>query len=405
MGSIAHQLEELSRGVAEIISTEDLERKLTASVQQGRPLQIKLGVDPTGSDLTLGHTVVLRKLRQFQDFGHQVVLIIGDFTGRIGDPSDKTEARRQLSEEEVNRNAATYLEQVGKVLDLDRLIVRRNSEWLGKLNFADVLGLASQMTVARMLEREDFAKRYAEERPIHLHEFMYPLMQGYDSVALEADVELGGMDQKFNLLVGRQLQREAGQDPQVCFLMPLLVGTDGVEKMGKSLGNYIGITEPPNDMYGKVMSIPDNVMIDYYTLVTDVPLTEIRAIEAGLADGSRHPRDVKMDLAHTIVRLFHDQAAADAAAEHFRRVFQQGDVPEEMPDVVVPAAETAALTPVRLVMIAGFAPSNSEARRLVAQGAVSLDGAKLEDAQAVVAVRNGQVLRVGKRRFGRVRIG
>lgn len=404
MGSIAHQLEELSRGVAEIISTEDLERKLATSLQQQRPLQIKLGVDPTGTDLTLGHTVVLRKLRQFQDFGHQVILIIGDFTGRIGDPSDKTEARRQLTEEEVAHNASTYLEQVSKVLDVDRLIVRYNSEWLGKLNFADVLELASQMTVARMLEREDFAKRYAEGRAIHLHEFMYPLMQGYDSVALKADVELGGMDQKFNLLVGRQLQRDAGQDPQVCFLMPLLVGTDGVEKMGKSLGNYIGITELPNDMYGKVMSVPDNVMIDYYTLVTDVPLPEIRAIETGLADGTRHPRDVKMQLAHTIVRLFHGAAAADEAAAHFRRVFQQGDIPEEMPDVVVPADAVSSLTPVRLVTLAGFAPSSSEARRLVTQGAVSLDGDRVSDPQAVVPVRNGQVLRVGKRRFGRLRI-
>lgn len=404
MASIAHQLDELSRGVAEIISTEDFERKLKASLQQGRPLQVKLGVDPTGSDLTLGHTVVLRKLRQFQDFGHQVTLVIGDFTGRVGDPSGKNEARRQLSEDEVARNAATYLEQVGKVLDLERLIVRRNSEWLAPLNFADVVGLASQMTVARMLEREDFAKRYAEERPIHLHEFLYPLMQGYDSVALQADVELGGMDQKFNLLVGRQLQRDAGQDAQVCFLMPLLVGTDGVEKMGKSLGNYIGINEAPNDMYGKVMSIPDNVMIDYYTLVTDVPMAEIRAIEAGLADGTRHPRDVKMHLAHTIVRLFHGTAAADDAAAHFRRVFQQGDVPEKMPDVVVPGADLAALTPVRLVMLAGFAPSNSEARRLVTQGAVSLDGVRLEDPAATVAVQSGQVLRVGKRRFGRLRV-
>ncbi|KYH32324.1 tyrosine--tRNA ligase [Moorella mulderi DSM 14980] len=396
---VERQLKVLRRGVAEIIPEEDLKAKLKKSLSTGKPLRVKLGLDPTAPDIHLGHTVVLQKLRQFQELGHQVIIIIGDFTGRIGDPTGKSETRRQLSEAEVLANAETYKEQIFKILDPARTEVTFNSRWLARLTFADVIQLAAKITVARMLEREDFARRYQENRPISVHEFFYPLMQGYDSVALAADVELGGTDQKFNLLMGRHLQREYGQEPQVAMMMPILPGLDGVQKMSKSLGNYIGINEPAREMYGKTMSLPDELMLTYFELVTAVPLEELEAIRQGLADGSLHPRDVKMRLAREIAGLYHGEAAAREAEKEFRQVFQLGDLPEEMPEVIV--SEARVWLP-RLMVQAGLAPSTSEARRLIRQGAVKLDGARLDDPDAEIDVPDGAVLQAGKRRFARL---
>ncbi|WXJ95423.1 Tyrosine--tRNA ligase [Neomoorella carbonis] len=398
---VERQLKVLRRGVAEIIPEEDLKAKLKKSLSTGKPLRVKLGLDPTAPDIHLGHTVVLQKLRQFQDLGHQVIIIIGDFTGRIGDPTGKSETRRQLSEAEVLANAETYKEQIFKILDPARTEVTFNSQWLARLTFADVIQLAAKITVARMLEREDFARRYQDNRPISVHEFFYPLMQGYDSVALASDVELGGTDQKFNLLIGRQLQREYGQEPQVAMMMPILPGLDGVQKMSKSLGNYIGIDEPPKEMYGKTMSLPDDLMLTYFELVTTVSLEEMETIRQGLADGSLHPRDVKMRLAREIVGLYHGEAAAREAEKEFRQVFQLGDLPEEMPEVIV---EEARMWLPRLMVQAGLAPSTSEARRLIRQGAVKLNGERLLDPDAEIAVHDGQVLQAGKRKFARLRV-
>jgi tyrosyl-tRNA synthetase len=399
---VNRQLKILHRGVAEIVPAEDLRAKLQQSLATGRPLRVKLGLDPTAPDIHLGHTVVLQKLRQFQDLGHQVIIIIGDFTGKIGDPTGKTETRRQLTEAEVQANAATYKEQIFKILLPDRTEVTFNSRWLGRLTFAGVIELAAKTTVARMLEREDFSRRYQENRPISVHEFFYPLMQGYDSVALEADVELGGTDQKFNLLMGRQLQREYGQEPQVAMMMPILPGLDGVQKMSKSLGNYIGVSEAPAEMYGKTMSLPDELMLTYFELVTAVPLEELEAIREGLAAGSLHPRDTKMRLAREIVTLYHGAAAARAAEREFRQVFQQGDLPEEMPEVRINAARV--WLP-RLMVQANLAPSTSEARRLISQGAVKLDGERLADPDVEIGIRDGAVIQAGKRKFARLQRG
>lgn len=395
------QLEQLRRGAAEIISEEELLEKLRRSRREGRPLRVKLGLDPTAPDIHLGHTVVLRKLRQFQDLGHQVVLIIGDFTGRIGDPTGKSVTRPQLTEEEVRANAATYARQLGKILDPARTEIVFNNDWLGRLTFAEVIHLAARYTVARMLERDDFAQRYREGRPIAIHEFLYPLAQAYDSVAVRADVELGGTDQKFNLLVGREIQREYGQEAQVALLMPLLEGTDGRDKMSKSLGNYIGIDEPPAEMFGKTMSIPDELIVKYMTLVTDLDLEEIRGLERGMAAGEVNPRDAKLRLAHALVRMYHGQEAADAAREEFLRVFSRGELPSELPELAVAAGEMDA---VRLLRETGMAASNSEARRLIGQGAVRLDGLRVTDPNAPLRIADGAVLQVGKRRFARLRV-
>lgn len=399
---IERQLKIIRRGVAEIIPEEDLKDKLERSLAEGKPLRVKLGLDPTAPDIHLGHTVVLQKLRQFQELGHQVIIIIGDFTGRIGDPTGKSETRRQLSEAEVLANAETYKEQIFKILDPARTEVTFNSRWLANLTFTDVIQLAAKITVARMLEREDFARRYQENRPISVHEFFYPLMQGYDSVALAADVELGGTDQKFNLLMGRHLQREYGQEPQVAVMMPILPGLDGVQKMSKSLGNYIGINEPPQEMYGKTMSLPDELMLTYFELVTTVSLEELESIRKGLADGTLHPRDVKMRLAREIVGLYHGEAAALEAEEEFRKVFQLGDLPQDIPEVTI--KETQIWLP-RLMVQAGLAPSTSEARRLIRQGAVKMDGQRLDDPDAELVVKDGTVLKAGKRKFVRLRCG
>ncbi|WP_258359974.1 tyrosine--tRNA ligase [Moorella sulfitireducens (nom. illeg.)] len=398
---VERQLKVLRRGVAEIVPEEDLKAKLKKSISTGTPLRVKLGLDPTAPDIHLGHTVVLQKLRQFQELGHKVIIIIGDFTGRIGDPTGKSETRRQLSEGEVLANAETYKEQIFKILDPGRTEVTFNSRWLARLTFADVIQLAARITVARMLEREDFARRFQENRPISVHEFFYPLMQGYDSVALEADVELGGTDQKFNLLMGRQLQRDFGQEPQVAMMMPILPGLDGMQKMSKSLGNYIGINEPAKEMYGKTMSLPDELMLTYFELVTTVSLEELETIKQGLASGYLHPRDVKMRLAREIVSLYHSEEAAREAEKEFRQVFQLGDLPEEMPEVTV--SDTRMWLP-RLMVQAGLAPSTSEARRLIRQGAVKLDGARLDDPDTEINVQDGAVLQAGKRKFARLRL-
>ncbi|MBC7107161.1 MAG: tyrosine--tRNA ligase [Firmicutes bacterium] len=399
MEPLATQLELIRRGVAEIIPEEDLVRKLERAIARREPLRVKLGLDPTAPDIHLGHTVVLHKMRQFQELGHQVIIILGDFTARIGDPTGRSETRKPLSAEEIEANAATYREQIFKVLDPERTRVVFNSQWLAPLTFADVIALAAKYTVARMLEREDFGRRFREGSPIGIHEFLYPLMQGYDSVALAADVELGGTDQKFNLLVGRGLQREYGQEPQVAITMPILEGLDGVQKMSKSLGNYVGITEPPGEMYGKIMSLPDELMVRYFELVTAVPTGEVRAIAEGLASGRLHPRDVKMRLAREIVTAYHSPEAAERAEAEFVRVFRHRDLPEEVPAFRV--APGRVWLP-RLMVEAGLAPTTSEARRLIQQGGVKVDGIPVADPAAEIVPAEGMVIRAGKRRFVRL---
>lgn len=400
MKSVEEQLAQMSFGAAEILPLDELRKKLERAVATNTPLRVKLGLDPSAPDIHLGHTVVLRKLKQFQDLGHQIVLIIGDFTGRIGDPSGKSTARKPLTEEQVLANAKTYEDQIFKILDRDKTEVHFNSEWLGKMNFADVLTLAAKYTVARMLERDDFQKRYTEGRPISLHEFMYPLMQGYDSIAIKADIEFGGTDQKFNLIVGRHLQSETGMEPQVVITMPLLEGLDGVQKMSKSLGNYIGIDEDPTEMYGKAMSIPDELMARYFMLVTDMPREEQEQLAQGLKDGSVHPRDAKMLLAKTIVELYHGAAAAEAAEQEFVRVFQERDLPSEIEELSIDAGEV--WLP-QLLNTAGMVSSNSEGKRMIQQGSVRVNGEKVTEEN--YTLQNDDVLQVGKRKYRRIRLG
>ena len=400
--SPSEQLELLRRGTTEIIT----EQALLAKLERRRPLNVKLGLDPTAPDLHIGNAIVLHKLRQFQDLGHQAILVIGDFTGLIGDPSGKSETRPALTPEEVEENARTYRAQYSLILDADRTRVVFNSQWLRPMTFHDVIRLAGRATVHRLLERDDFAKRYREHQPIHLHELLYPLCQAYDSVAIQADVELGGTDQKFNNLMGRELQREVGQDPQVVVLTPLLPGLDGVHKMSKSLGNAIGITEPPNEMYGKVMSVPDELMITYFEYCTLVPLPEVRALEAALRGSQAHPRDVKKRLAREITARYHGQAAAEAAEREFERVFAARELPEEIPEVPVSRRRLrdGAIRLVHLLVELGLVESNGEARRLISQGGVSVDGKRVADSEAEVPVRDGLLVRVGRRRFARVRL-
>ena len=405
MISIDEQIKIISKGADEIIDIEDLKAKLEKSQKEGKPLRVKLGLDPTAPDIHLGHAVVLRKIKQLQDLGHKAIIIIGDFTGMIGDPSGRSKTRPALTKEEVLENARTYQEQIFKVIDRDKTEVRFNSEWLGALNFSDVIVLASRHTVARMLEREDFKKRFEEHESIGIHEFFYPLMQGYDSVAIEADIELGGTDQRFNLLMGRTIQRDYGQESQVALMMPLLEGTDGVEKMSKSLGNYIGIYEEPNEMYGKVMSIPDELMIKYYELATDIHPDEISKIKAGLEDGSYHPRDAKMRLAREITSLYHSEEAAQKAEEQFKAVFQRGGMPDEIPTFEVPQdiISQEGVDMARLIVEAGLAPSTSQARRLISQGAIRVNGEKTDELKNPT-LKDQDVVQVGKRNFIRVRL-
>ena len=395
------QFEVLKRGTIEVISEEALLAKLSL----GRPLRIKLGLDPTAPDIHIGNAIVLQKLRQFQDLGHEAILVIGDFTGLIGDPSGKSETRPALSPAEIEQNAKTYRDQYSLILDPSRARVVFNSQWLGPMKFYDVITLASRTTVHRILERDDFAKRYTERLPIHLHELLYPLCQAYDSVAIEADVELGGTDQKFNNLMGRELQRELGQDPQVVVLTPLLPGLDGVQKMSKSLGNAIGITDPPNEMYGKVMSLPDELMIPYFEYCTLAPLDEVRAIAARLSSGELHPRDVKKRLAREITARYHGDAAARGAEAEFERVFAARELPEEIAEVDFPRdrLRNGVVRLIHLLVELGLADSNAEARRLVSQGGVTLDGKRINQ-DVDVAVHDGSLVRVGRRRFARVRL-
>ncbi|WP_421617628.1 tyrosine--tRNA ligase [Brevibacillus sp. TJ4] len=403
---VERQLAILRRGAMEIIPEEDLRRKLERFVVTGKPLKVKLGLDPSAPDIHVGHTVVLQKMRQFQELGHEIQLLIGDFTGRIGDPTGKSETRKQLTEEQVKHNAQSYVEQFGKVLDSSRVTVHYNSTWLAPMTFADVVGLAAKTTVARMMERDDFEKRFNSGLPISVHEFFYPLMQGYDSVALESDVELGGTDQKFNLLMGRNLQKEYGQEQQVIITMPLLEGLDGVQKMSKSLGNYIGVNEEPNEIYGKAMSVPDELMMRYYELATDLSLEELEALRAGLADGSVHPRDAKMRLAKTFVRMYHGAEAAEEAENYFKTVFQQRALPTDIPEVTVDlsAYENGEANIVNLAFDLGLAASKGEARRMVQQGAVKVNEEKVDDINQSVKLTAGMVVQVGKRKFAKINL-
>jgi tyrosyl-tRNA synthetase len=403
---VERQMELISRGAVEIIPEEEMRQKVMTSVVTGEPLRVKLGMDPSAPDLHVGHTVVLQKLRQFQELGHEVQLIIGDFTGRIGDPTGKSETRKQLSEEDVRRHAETYKKQIYKVLDPEKTKVYYNSEWLAPMTFADVVSLSAKVTVARMLERDDFTKRYQGGLPISIHEFFYPLMQGMDSVALKTDVELGGTDQKFNLLMGRTLQKEYGTEPQVAITMPLIEGLDGVQKMSKSLGNYIGIDEEPNEIYGKSMSVPDELILKYFGLATDMAGEEVIRLEKGLRDGSVHPRDAKMSLSHTLVRMYHGREAADAAQQHFVTVFQQKALPEDIEDYIVPEGELeeGKMTLIKLLTLLGFAASNAEARRSIQQGAVKWNGEKCSDTHGKIVPQDGDVVQVGKRKFARLKL-
>ncbi|HAH86485.1 MAG TPA: tyrosine--tRNA ligase [Armatimonadetes bacterium] len=398
-------MELIKRGAIEIIPEDELRTKLKKSQETGVPLRLKLGLDPTAPDIHLGHAVVLRKLRQFQDLGHEVIIIIGDFTASIGDPSGRSVTRPLLTQEEIEKNAKTYAEQYCRVLDAEKTRVVFNSEWLGKLDFAGVIRLAAKVTVARVLERDDFATRLSEGRPIGLHEILYPVCQAYDSVALKSDVELGGMDQKFNILMGRDLQREFGQEPQIAIFMPILVGLDGLQKMSKSLGNYVGITEPAGEMFGKLMSIPDDVMPQYFELCTNVPMPEVREIEAGMLSGRIHPMDAKKRLAREIVTIYHSKEAAQAAQAEFEHVFSNREIPTDIEGVKVPASavKEGKVWIVRLLKdLAGFASTNSEARRLIEQGGVTLDGEKITNPNAELKLKSGQVLRAGRLKFGRI---
>ena len=400
MISAQEQVRQIKHGVADLINEQDLVKKIEKSIKENKPLVVKLGLDPTAPDIHLGHTVPLRKLRLFQEFGHQVVIVIGGFTARIGDPTGKSVTRPPLTKEEVLKNAETYKTQIFKVLDPEKTIVRDNSEWLESMNFADVLRLASSYTVARMMERDDFSKRFKEGRPIGVHEFMYPLMQGQDSVALHADVEFGGTDQTFNLLMGRHLQELEGQEPQVVITMPLLEGLDGVQKMSKSLGNYIGIDEEPKEMYGKAMSIPDELMMRYFMLVTDMPIEEQEDMEKRLESGELHPRDAKMQLARTIVRLYHGEEAALEAEEEFKRVFQQRALPTDIPEYVMDAPTEPIFVP-QFCTDAGLTASNGEARRSIKAGAFKVNGEKYTEEN--LKLEDGMIVQVGKRKFVKIK--
>ncbi|MDX1935343.1 MAG: tyrosine--tRNA ligase [Capsulimonadales bacterium] len=394
--TIDEQVARLSRGVQLIVPENGLRAKLEKSRKTGKPLIVKLGLDPTAPDIHLGFAVVLRKLRQFQDLGHTVVIIIGDYTALIGDPSGRSATRPMLSEEEIRQNGATYVDQLASILDRERTIVRFNSEWLGKLSFADLVRLTSRMTVAQVLTREDFARRFEAKQPISLHELLYPLAQAYDSVAIEADVEMGGQDQTFNILAGRDLQESVGQDQQIGVFMPLLVGLDGQKKMSKSLGNYIGIRETPLDQYSKVMSLGDDLMREYFLLCTDVPENEFSAMIAGAGN----PMEVKHRLAGEIVKIYHGPEAAEQAGAEWRRIHSKGEFPADAPEVTVSENPIGI---VALIRQCGFAPSNGEARRLVEQGGVSVNGEKVADPTAQVAVTDGAEFKVGKRNFARLR--
>ena len=400
MKSIDEQMRIIMKGVDDLIDEKELREKLIKSEEEGKPMIVKLGLDPSAPDIHLGHTVVLRKMKQLQDLGHQIVIIIGDFTGKIGDPTGKSKARKALTTEQVLANAKTYEEQIFKVLDKEKTIVRFNSEWLAKLNFEDVIKLAATITVARMLEREDFKKRYEGQMPISVHEFFYPLMQAYDSIALEADIELGGTDQRFNLLMGRSLQREFGMESQIVIMMPLIEGLDGKEKMSKSLGNYIGIDEEAGIMYQKSMEIPDELIIKYYNLVTDVHPDEVNKIESQLKEGSVNPRDIKMNLAREIVTLYHGEESAKEAEERFKSVFQKGQIPEDIQTIQI---KEDGFDLIEVLVSNEIVKSKSEVRRLASQGGVKVNGEKVEDLSTIVK-ESELVVQIGKKKFVKIEL-
>ena len=394
------QIETLRRGTSEIIDEKDLSFIIEKAIASGKPLRVKAGFDPTAPDLHLGHTVLLQKMKQFQDLGHEVVFLIGDFTGMIGDPTGKSETRKSLTEEEVKRNANTYLSQVFKVLEQAKTTVVFNSEWMNNFSSSDMIHLSARYTVARMLERDDFQKRFKANLPISMHEMFYPLIQGYDSVALNADVELGGTDQKFNLLVGRDLQRDYGQKPQVILTMPLLEGTDGIQKMSKSLKNSIGITESPRDMFGKIMSISDKVMWHYYELISDIPTKELEEIKTGVAEGRINPKNVKIRLAREIVTRYHSAELADQSAIEFEQVFRKKQLPDQIPTASTWGAEPLWIC--RVIAHFSLASGTSEAKRLIKQGAVSVDGKKILDDNLQLQGNQEYLLKIGKKKFLKV---
>jgi tyrosyl-tRNA synthetase len=401
--SVSEQLEIIRRGAVEVLLEKELVEKLEKSEKTGVPLKIKAGFDPTAPDLHFGHTVLLQKLRQFQQLGHEIYFLIGDFTGMIGDPTGKSETRKALTRDDVLRNAETYKEQVFKILDPEKTRVVFNSEWLAPLQASDLIALAAKYTVARMLERDDFQKRFANQQPISIHEFLYPLIQGYDSVALRADIELGGTDQKFNLLVGRELQREWGQVPQTVITMPLLEGLDGINKMSKSLGNYIGINETPDDIFGKIMSISDELMVRYYELLSDLPLDDLEKLKAGLRDSSVHPMEAKKALGRELVSRYHSTLDAGVAEENFVRRFRDNQVPEDMTDVTL-QCEAGTMLLCKALAEAGLVKSNSEGRRSILQGGVKVDSVKVADETYEISKGNEYIIQVGKRRFARIRV-
>jgi tyrosyl-tRNA synthetase len=393
---INEQMDLIKRGTFEIIPEEDLVKKIEKSIKENKPLNIKLGCDPSRPDLHIGHSVVLRKLAQFQKLGHTAILIIGDFTGMIGDPSGRNVMRPALSLEETRKNGESYFEQASKILDKEKTKIVYNSEWLSKMNFEDVIKLSSKYTIARMIERDDFTKRYKAGEPISIHEFLYPLAQAMDSVAIESDVELGGTDQKFNLLVGRDIQREFGIEPQVIITTPLLVGTDGVEKMSKSYNNYIGISESPDEIYGKSLSIPDNLIYTYFKLATDISNEELKEIKLQLEDRNINPRDIKRKLARTLVKTYYDEKSAKEAEEGFDKIFIKKETPDEIPEHKI---SNKTMNIIDLILEVNFAPSKSEARRLVTQGGVSIDGERIDNISAIVTFDTEKILKVGKRKF------
>jgi tyrosyl-tRNA synthetase len=401
--SIDEQLAYLTKGCVDVVPAGELKSKLEKSMATGKPLTIKVGFDPSAPDLHLGHTVVIRKMHHFQQLGHKVVFLIGDFTGLIGDPTGKKSTRPQLTEMEIKANAATYERQIYKLLDPETTVIDFNSRWLGELGSADWIRLAAKVTVAQMLERDDFKKRYESQQPISLHEFLYPLAQAYDSVALEVDVELGGTDQLFNLLVGRHLMREHDQEPQVVMTLPLLEGLDGVEKMSKSLGNYVAVEDEPFEMFGKLMSISDDLMWKYWLLLSDHSEAEIEADRERVAAGKLHPMDVKKQLARTIVEEFHSPDDAEAAQREFERVFSARNLPQDIPEVEL-EVDTESVLLAKVLVLAGLAPSNSEARRLITQGGVKVEGEKVRDIKATLGVDSSTatLVQVGKRKFARL---
>ena len=395
---VKEQLEIIRRGVEELISEEEMVRKLENSIKTNQPLRIKQGFDPTAPDIHLGHTVGIRKLRQFQELGHTIVLIIGDYTGLVGDPSGKNETRPRLQYETLMKNAETYENQFFKILDRNKTEIHYNGEWFAKMKFDEIMNLAAKFTIARILERDDFTKRYKEGNPISLHEFFYPLMQGYDSVAIKADVELGATEQKFNLLTARDVQREYGQEPQVILTLPVLEGIDGGQRMSKSLGNYIGIDDEPDEMYGKIMSIPDNLILKYFTLVTDYSLARLEEVKRRLNDGQTNPMVLKKELARTIVQMYHSESAARQAEQNFEQIFSKKEIPDDIEEIIIPSSDLPKPL-VKLLTECGAVSSNGEARRLIQQGGVRINDEKISDINYAIQNKGEYITKVGKRRF------